>query len=102
MILNKVVPIYNDYKLEIDFEGWMTGKNIGLYRSVYKDPKGLERWVENSQSKLIVPQTDLFRKLIAKIKVFIENFRNFTKNKQKLISRHIKVTQTISVENFVI
>lgn len=41
--LTETVEAGNQYKLEIDFSGMMTGKIVGLYRSTYKDPSGQDR-----------------------------------------------------------
>lgn len=41
--LAETVAAGDEYKLEIDFSGMMTGKIVGLYRSTYKDPLGNDR-----------------------------------------------------------
>lgn len=41
--LAETIPVGDEYKLEIDFSGMMTGKIVGLYRSTYKDPSGNDR-----------------------------------------------------------
>lgn len=41
--LNKSILPGDDYVLELNFYGMMTGKIVGLYRSTYKDPDGNDR-----------------------------------------------------------
>lgn len=41
--LSAAVGAGNEYQLEINFSGMMTGKIVGLYRSTYKDPSGNDR-----------------------------------------------------------
>lgn len=41
--LSKSIPPGQDYVLELNFYGMMTGKIVGLYRSTYIDPEGNDR-----------------------------------------------------------
>lgn len=41
--LNKAVNIGSDFELELDFDGNMRDKIVGLYSSTYKDENGEDR-----------------------------------------------------------